>query len=159
MIRRALWSPDELAAEMAQRHGPLLTVAQLGASGEAMAQPIRDLSKDLMQEAERLAPRWKFPATGPRDAFAEGLARQQVSKTYPGAALRAAHMDDAVFKIRKNALGVPLDRHKDGHVLYKAPKESLCRQQTFTYTEIFDGTGYQKPAGVKLQRLRYLACQ
>lgn len=158
MIRRALWSPDELAAELAQRHAQLLTVAQLGGSGETMAEPIRALSKDLMKEAERLAPRWKFPASGPRDAFAEGLARQQVGKSYPGSAVRAALMQDAVFTIRKNALGIPLDRHKDGHVLYKAPKESLCRQQTFTYTETFDGTGYQKPAGVKLQRLRYLAC-
>lgn len=113
----------------------------------------------LRSEIERLAPRWQFPAAGPHDPGAEALARAQVAREYKGIAARASAVRYATFRIHKNALGIPLYRYKDGHVLYKLPAESLCRQQAFTYTETFDGTGYQKPSGVRLNYVRYLRCQ
>jgi hypothetical protein len=82
-----------------------------------------------------------------------------LAKEYPGTALKASVMQDPVFKIVKNRLGIPLERYKDGFVLYKAANESFCRQQSFTYLEKFDGTGYQRPAGVGLNRIRYVNCQ
>ena len=46
-----------------------------------------------------------------------------------------------------------------GFVLYKMPDENLCRQQSFSYTETFDGKGYQPSNGVRLNYVRFLSCK
>ncbi|MEO7650774.1 MAG: hypothetical protein ABIZ80_09925 [Bryobacteraceae bacterium] len=112
----------------------------------------------LQKEMERLAPRWTFPA-GPHDARLEGFARVGVDKWYPGGKVLKAVMDTEPWKISKNRLGIPLSRSRRGFVLYKMPDESLCRQQSFSYTETFDGTGYQPSNGVRLNYARFLSCK
>lgn len=159
-IRKALWERDAMRREMAERYkGQFESV---GLSDTSSLLSALDPAIDgLMAEVNRLAPQWKFPA-GPRDAAIEAMARSQVARTYSGAAVRATVMQEAAFKINKNRLGIPLDRYKDGFVLYKVANEKLCRQQSFTYTEVFDasgGSGYQKPSGVRLNYIRYMNCQ
>jgi len=63
------------------------------------------------------------------------------------------------WKISKNSLGIPLSRLRQGFVLYKMPSENLCRQQSFSYTETYDGTGYQPSNGVRLNYVRFQACK
>jgi hypothetical protein len=158
MVRRALWGREALLKELAARYQPLFAAAGVTDTSAIMA-PLQPSMDALMAEATRLAPRWKFPAAGPHEAYPESLAKQQLAKEYPGTSLRASIMTDPVFKIVKNRLGIPLERYRDGSILYKAQNETLCRQQGFTYLEKFDGTGYQRPAGVGLNRIRYLPCQ
>lgn len=157
MVRRALWQREDLLKELSARYQPLFRATGVTDPSAIMA-PLQPAMDALMAEAQRLAPRWKFPAAGPHDAYPESLAKQQLAKEYPGTTLRASVMQDPVFKIVKNRLGIPLERYKDGFILYKASNESLCRQQSFTYLEKFDGTGYQRPAGVRLNRIRYINC-
>jgi hypothetical protein len=158
-IRRALFDREAMVQEAAGRHQALLDAAGVkDASGILGAlQPSIDA---LMAEADRLAPRWKFPAGNPRDAAIEGYGRRAVAKVYPAAVVKASVMQTAAFSIRKNALGVPLDRTRDGFLLYKMPNEKYCRQQSFSYTEVYSGGGtYQKPDGVRLNYIRYQPCQ
>jgi hypothetical protein len=157
MVGRALWRRDELLQELSKRHKPVFDAVGVTDTSKLLA-PLDPAINALQAEAKRLAPNWKIPASGPHDAGPEALARQQVSREFPGSAVRSTLMTDEVFRIRKNSLGIPLDRSKSGHILYKSPNEQLCRQQTFEYTEVFQGNGYQKPAGVRLHRLRYLNC-
>jgi len=112
----------------------------------------------LRKEIDRLAPRWSFPA-GPFDARLDGFARTGVDKWYPGGKVIKTVMKPDAWKIQKNRLGIPLTRTRGGYVLYKMPTDKLCRQQSFTYTETFDGTGYQPSNGVRLNYARYLACR
>jgi hypothetical protein len=112
----------------------------------------------LQKEMERLAPRWKFP-DGTHDARIEGFARKGVDDWHPGGKVLKTVMDTNPWKIHKNKLGIPLNRTRRGFVLYKMPAETLCRQQSFLYTETFDGTGYQPSNGVRLNYARFLACQ
>jgi len=158
MVRRALWQREALLKELSTRYQPLFAAVGVTDTSAIMA-PLQPSMDALMAEAQRLAPRWKFPVSGPHDAYPESLAKQQLAKEYPGATLKASVMQDPVFKIVKNRLGIPLERYKDGFILYKASSESLCRQQSFTYLEKFDGAGYQRPAGVGLNRIRYVNCQ
>ena len=158
MVRRALWQREALLKELSARYQPLFAAVGVTDTSAIMV-PLQPSMDALMAEAQRLAPRWKFPAAGPHDVYPESLAKQQLAKEYPGTALKASVMRDPVFKIVKNRLGIPLERYKGGFVLYKAANESLCRQQSFTYLEKFDGTGYQRPAGVGLNRIRYVNCQ
>ena len=112
----------------------------------------------LQAEIDRLAPRWTFPA-GPHDARIEGSARAGVDNWHPGGSVLKTVMHTDPWKIQKNSLGIPLTRTRTGYVLYKRPSDSLCRQQSFTYTETFDGAGYQQSNGVRLNYARYLACK
>jgi hypothetical protein len=158
-IRRALFDREALVKEAGGRHQALLDAAGVkDASGVLGAlQPSID---SLMAEVDRLAPRWKFPAASPRDAAIEAYGRRGVAKVYPAAVVKASVMQTAAFSIRKNALGVPLDRTRDGFLLYKMPNEKYCRQQSFSYTETYSGGGtYQKPDGVRLNYIRYQPCQ
>lgn len=158
MLRTIMVDRESLRRELQERYKPQMEQAGLTDVNKLMTEFDPAIS-GLRAEVERLAPRWQWPATGARDAGAETLARAQVARQFPGAAIRATLLRDAVFKIHKNALGIPLDRYKDGFVLYKMANEPLCRQQSFTYTETFDGTGYQRPSGVKLNYVRFLRCQ
>lgn len=158
-IRRALFDREAMIQEAATRHKALLEVAGVKDTSGVLGalQPSID---SLMAEVDRLAPRWKFPAGNPRDAAIEGYGRRAVAKVYPGAVVRASVMQTAAFSIRKNRLGVPLDRNRDGFILYKMPNEKYCRQQSFSYTETYSGGGtYQKPEGVRLNYIRYQPCQ
>jgi hypothetical protein len=156
-IRRALWDRETFLADVSNRNRELLALVGVTDTSVLMT-PMQPAIDELMAEVARLAPRWTFPAS-PRDAAVEGMGRQQILKEYPKAAIRGAAMQDATFSIRKNRLGVPLERSKDGFVLYKMPEEKFCRQQAFQYTEPFTGAGYQKPSGVKLNYVRYLNCR
>ncbi len=111
----------------------------------------------MRKEIERLAPRWKFP-DGPHDARIEGFARKGVGDWHPGGKVMKTVMEPDPWHIRKNRLGIPLERTRDGFVLYQMPGETLCRQQAFKYTEKFDGSGYQPSNGVRLNYARYLSC-
>jgi hypothetical protein len=158
-VRRALFDREALVQEAASRHQALLDAAGVKDTSGVLGalQPSID---SLMAEVDRLAPRWKFPAGNPRDAAIEGYGRRAVAKVYPGAVVKASVMQTAAFSIRKNALGVPLDRNRDGFLLYKMPNEKYCRQQSFSYTETYSGGGtYQKPDGVRLNYIRYQPCQ
>ena len=158
-VRRALFDRDALVKEAAGRHQALLDAAGVkDASGVlGTLQPSID---SLMAEVDRLAPRWKFPAGNPHDAALEAFGRRGVAKEYPAGVIKASVMQDSAFSIRKNRLGVPLDRNRDGFILYKMPNEKHCRQQSFSYTETYSGGGtYQKPNGVRLNYIRYQPCQ
>lgn len=158
-IRRALFDREALVQEAATRHKALLEAAGVTDTSGVLGalQPSID---SLMAEVERLAPRWKFPVGNPRDTAIEGYGRRGIAKIYPGGVIRASVMRDGAFSIRKNALGVPLDRTRDGFILYKMPNEKFCRQQSFSYTETHAGGGtYQKPDGVRLNYIRYQPCQ
>jgi len=158
-IRRALFDREAMIQEAATRHKALLEAAGVKDTSGVLGalQPSID---SLMAEVDRLAPRWKFPAGSPRDAAIEGYGRSAVAKVYPGAVVKASVMQTAAFSIRKNALGVPLDRNRDGFILYKMPNEKYCRQQSFSYTETYAGGGtYQKPNGARLNYIRYQPCQ
>lgn len=158
-IRRALFDREAMVQEAATRHKALLDAAGVKDTSGLLGalQPSIDA---LMVEVDRLAPRWKFPAGNPRDTAIEGYGRRGVEKIYPGAAIKASVMQSAAFSIRKNSLGVPLDRTRDGFILYKMPNEKYCRQQSFAYTEVYSGGGtYQKPDGVRLNYIRYQPCQ
>jgi hypothetical protein len=112
----------------------------------------------LQKEIARLAPQWSFP-DGPHDARIEGFARKGVDDWHPGGKVIKTVMDTAPWNIHKNSLGVPLNRTRRGFVMYKMPSDTLCRQQSFLYTEKFDGTGYQPSNGVRLNYARYLTCK
>lgn len=157
-IRKALWERDVLEREMREQYKAHFEAVGLTDTANLLA-PLDPAINDLMTEVNRLAPKWKFSAAGPHDAGPEGMARAQVTRGYAGAAVRATVMQDPVFKITKNRLGIPLERYKDGYVFYKVASEKLCRQQAFSYYEKFDGTGYQRPSGVQLNYVRYLNCQ
>ncbi len=113
---------------------------------------------ELQLEIERLAPRWKFP-DGPHDARLEGFARVGVDKWNPGGKVLRTVLKTDPWTISKNGLGIPLSRMRQGFVLYKMPEENLCRQQSFSYTETWDGTGYQQSNGVRLNYVRFQACK
>lgn len=113
----------------------------------------------LTQEEERLAPRWTFPS-GARDARLEAFAVKGLENWHPGAKkFMRSVMDADAWRISKNKLGIPLSRSRRGYVLYKMEGENLCRQQSFSYTETFDGTGYQPSNGVRLNYIRFLGCK
>ncbi len=149
---------ETLRNELRKRYQPQMDQAGITSVDDLLAR-FDPAIGGLRTEIERLAPRWQFPAAGPHDPAPEALARAQVPRAHPGGAVRATVMSHATFKIHKNALGIPLYRYKDGFVLYKLPAESLCRQHGFTYTETFDGRGYQKPSGVRLNYTRFQRCQ
>jgi len=113
----------------------------------------------LTQEEERLASRWNFPS-GARDARLEAFALKGLETRHPGPKkfLRSV-MDEAPWRISKNRLGIPLSRYRRGFLLYKMEGENLCRQQSFSYTETFDGSGYQPSNGVRLNYIRFLGCK
>ena len=157
-VRRALFDRAAFVKEASEQHKDLLAAAGVPASA-GLPQVLQKSIDELMAEVDRLAPRWKWPAGGPRDAAVEALGRRQVGKEYPGAVVRATVMQDPGFTIRKNRLGIPLSRDKDGFILYKMAAEKLCRQQSFKYTEVYSGAGsYQPSSGVKLNYIRFLAC-
>ena len=112
----------------------------------------------LQSEIDRLAPRWSFPKGTTKDARLDGFVRIVVERWHPGGNVMKSVMDDEAWHISKNKFGIPLERSRRGFVLYKMAKESLCRQQTFSYYEKFDGTGYQPSNGVQLNYLRFQGC-
>lgn len=112
----------------------------------------------LQREIARLAPRWRFP-DGPHDERLEAFARASVDKWHSGGRVRRTVMDPGDWKTILNEDGTPMSRSRRGYVLYKMPNESLCRQHTFVYSEVFDGTQYLPSNGVRLQFVRYLVCR
>jgi hypothetical protein len=157
-IRRALFDRDKFLAEIAAKYKEFLAYVQVSDTSTLLA-PMQPSIDALQAEINRLAPRYKWPAANAHDAAIEGFGRRQVAQEYPAASIKATIMQDAAFAIRKNSLGVPLDRTRDGFVLYKMPNETFCRQQTFEYTEKYSGGGqYQKPPGVDLRYIRFQPC-
>lgn len=64
------------------------------------------------------------------------------------------------FSIRKNNLGVPLDRAKAGYMLVKPEGQSLCTLISYTLTETYRGAGkYQKAKGVHYNNGRFQKCR
>ncbi len=154
MLRQALWDRQALSKDLSTRYAGIFAAA--GIEGGPDLAPLDGAIAALFTEIERLAPRWTFPSGG-RDG-SEALARKQVRASVAGAEVKKTVMTDTQWKIVKNALGVPLHRTKDGAVLYKVRGEKLCRQQAFTYSETFEGRGYQKSDEVTLNYVRYLSC-
>ena len=157
-IRRALFDREAFLAEIAAKYKDFLTFVQVTDTSALLA-PLQPAIDALHAEIDRLAPKYKWPAANAHDAAIEAFGRRQVAQDFPNAAIKATIMQDTAFAIRKNSLGVPLDRTRDGFVLYKLSNEKYCRQQTFEYTEKHMGGGrYQKPPGVDLRYIRFQPC-
>ena len=153
-VRQALWDRGALAKDLTTRDAKLFDVA--GVTEPVDLAPLDQSIAALNAEIDRLAPQWKFPSGGAHDP-SEGLARKAIGGDKGVKILRTV-MTDGQWKIVKNGLGIPLHRYKDGAVLYRVAGEKWCRHQAFTYSEKFDGRGYQKTDGVTVNYLRYLAC-
>ena len=157
---------DTLIPKIEQREGYIpadTTVEQEATFDRAkllmrFADPSTSAALDRLQkEIDRLAPRWSFPK-GTKDGRLDGFVRIVVERWHPGGNVMKSVMDDQSWHISKNKLGIPLSRNRRGFVLYKMPKENLCRQQSFRYFEKFDGTGYQPSNGVRLDYARFQSC-
>jgi len=158
-IQRALFDREAFLRDIATQYKDFLAYANISDTTAILA-PLGPSIDAMQKEIDRLAPRWKWPAGNAHDAAIEAFGRRQVSLQYPQAVVKATIMQDTTYAIRKNNLGVPLDRTRDGFVLYKMPQEKYCRQQTFEYTEKYAGGGrYEKPPGVDLRYIRFQPCQ
>ena len=108
---------------------------------------------------EELALTFTFPKKGNKDAKLEKMARAVVAKEIKGAKILATIMNEKTYKVRVNAFGVPVERWKDGSILFKVPGETFCRQEGFSYTEGYSGRKYTPSPSVRMNLWRYVDCK
>lgn len=100
---------------------------------------------------------WKL-TQGKCQGYACGLANKAVKKGYRGAALKSTL--GGSWKIRKNGLGIPLDRSMPITAVFQVKGEPSCQARAFTATETYKGGGkYQKASGVNWGYARFQKCQ
>ncbi len=144
-----------------QRLEPLLEAAgtSLDAAGPEMAAAQGRLA-DLKAAVLELADEWDTPRQETTNYGSELATKLIVD--YRGAdkvSGAKGWIERAEWKIHRNSLGAVLRRTQPGYVLYQVKGEPLCQLKSFTLTEQFDGTGYQKAGTVDFGYTRWQACE
>lgn len=133
---------------------------------------LEDVSGEVAQSTGKLgelraavleyAPQWELPFRAGENYSAE-LAASMLSRGYGGESnirMKDVWLSRTEWKVHKNALGIPDRRTLPGYALVrvKADPEGLCQLRSFTLTEHFDGTGYQKAGRVQFGYTRFHRC-
>jgi|GEM_PF-3741873 len=133
---------------------------------------LEDVSGELSASAGKMselraavietAPNWELPFRAGEN-YSSQVAGNILNRAYGGDAnisVKDAWLSRMEWKIHKNSLGIPDRRTLPGYVLVRvnADPEGLCQLRSFTLTEQFDGTGYQKAQSVKFGYTRFHTC-
>ena len=124
-----------------------------------MFKPILAAFKTLRSDAERKAPTWKKPKSKGKD-YSCSLAKKQLSRSKTKSTFKSSFLGRNSWKIRKNRLGVPLERTKPGYLFHKPKGQKWCQLTSYTLTEVYAGGGrYKKAKGVRFGFSRFQACR
>lgn len=114
----------------------------------------------LQQKIDEAAAQLPLPKGDHHDAALEGQAKAALKKLFADAQPKGAYMDAAGWTINQNALGVPLDRFRSGHLVFKRPAFKWCEERMFSYDEPHQGGGRYAKGEVKiLSAVRFVSCQ
>ncbi len=135
-----------------------LTLEDVSGELSASAGKMSELRAAVIQTA----PDWELPNRAGEN-YSSAIAGNMLIKAYGGGAniaVKDAWLSRTEWKIHKNALGIPDRRTLPGYAMVRvnADPEGLCQLRSFTLTEQFDGTGYQKAQSVKFGYTRFHAC-
>tara|TARA_R110002096_G_scaffold433887_2_gene653715 strand:+ start:20860 stop:22125 length:1266 start_codon:yes stop_codon:yes gene_type:complete len=114
---------------------------------------------ELRASAEASGGAFDMPKSYGND-YGVKLAKKQLKGLGYKAKFVKAFSGSKDFSIRKNNLGVPLDRAKAGYMLVKPDGQTLCTLISYTLTETYRGGGkYQKAKGVHYNDGRFQSCR
>ncbi|MCK5800087.1 MAG: hypothetical protein KAI47_23010, partial [Deltaproteobacteria bacterium] len=106
---------------------PLLDAAGINSVGNAELFAKFKAAKDALRaKVDELAPTWKSKPNKGKDRSC-AMAKRHIKRWHPRASIKKVYLRSAAWNIRKNALGVPLERSKPGIIIFKLPGEKWCQ--------------------------------
>jgi hypothetical protein len=135
-----------------------LTLDDVSGELATASEKMNDLKAAVLETARN----WELPYRAGENYSTE-LAGSILSRAYGGEgsiSMKDVWLSRSEWKIHKNGLGIPDRRTLPGYALVRvnADPEGLCQLRSFTLTEQFDGTGYQKAQSVKFGYTRFHTC-
>lgn len=151
-----LFFGEEAKKRLMDKLGPMFAAAGMDNLDDPSLWEAQKAQKDALRaKVDELAPTWKPYRTVGKD-YGCGLAKRVIKKWHRKARIAKVGLRDKSWHIRKNALGVPLERTRQGIVFFKIPGEKWCQARSYILTETYKGGGrYQKANGVRIGYVRF----
>lgn len=155
-----LVNPADFLTKLDVARDRWFTEIGLTAPKERKSDSLKARIAELQKLVDQVAPQVPKPTPGPHDAKIEAGAGKTLKGIFPGAKVNLAVMDSPDWTVRKNSLGIPLERYRSGQMVFSVPGSKWCQQRAFSYAETWVGNGFAPSSTVDvLPMTRFLACK
>ena len=136
--------------------GPMFKAAGMDGAKDPKLWASQKAAVDTLRaKVDELAPSWK-PYRTVGKSYGCRHAKRIIKKWHRKARIKKVGLKYKKWNIRKNALKRPIDRSRQGVIIFKIPGEKWCQARSWVITEKYKGGGrYAKAKGVAIGYVRF----
>ena len=151
-----LYFTEEAKKRLLAKLGPMFAAAEMtNVNNPSIWKRQTEKKAALRAKVDELAPTWgRYPTRGCN--YGCRMAKRIIKRWHRKARITKVGLRDKTWHIRKSAIGIPVERTRQGVIIFRIPGEKWCQARSFVLTEPYRGHGrYRRARSVRIGYVRF----
>jgi hypothetical protein len=112
------------------------------------------------KKIDEYAPTWKTTNISNTKSYLQNIAREIIMDWHPKAKIIKNFISSTGYQVKRNELGVIIDRRLHGGIVYQLPGEPWCQYRVYSTREPYNGNNsYGKGTHYNIDMVRFQSCK